>query len=55
MPYTMALYARDLVKVAHGGLNERQLRVSVGLEDADLIIAAFKHALTFADATRRPS
>jgi len=51
-PYTMALYAGNLAKVASGGLNERQLRVSVGLEDTDLILAAFKQALTFADATR---
>jgi len=29
--------------------------VSVGLEDAHLIIAAFKHALTFAGATRSSS
>lgn len=52
MPYVMALYAQDLTKVACGGLNARQLRVSVGLEDTDLILAAFRHALTSADATK---
>jgi cystathionine gamma-synthase len=50
LPYVKALYIDELDTVKPMGLEETQIRVSVGLEDADVLIETFKYALTFADA-----
>ncbi|CZR58793.1 related to O-succinylhomoserine (thiol)-lyase [Phialocephala subalpina] len=52
IPYVKALYGKELEKVEKIGLNERQIRVSVGLEDTEHLIEVFKHALSFADALK---
>lgn len=52
MPYGKALYGKELEKVEKYGLNERQIRVSVGLEETESLIEVFKHALSFADALK---
>jgi cystathionine gamma-synthase len=50
LPYVKALYIDELDKVKPMGLNEAQIRVSVGLEDIEVLVETFKHALRFADA-----
>ncbi|KUJ13977.1 PLP-dependent transferase [Mollisia scopiformis] len=52
IPYVKALYGKELDKVGEYGLNEKQLRVSVGLEDTEALIDVFRHALTFADGVK---
>jgi cystathionine gamma-synthase len=55
MPYVKGLFAKELDNIAKYGLNEKQLRISVGLEDTESLLEVFKHALTFADATKMES
>jgi cystathionine gamma-synthase len=52
IPYVKALYGRQLDWAGQYGLNERQIRVSVGLEDTELLIEEFKIALKAADALK---
>lgn len=52
LPYVKGLYGKELEKIEKYGLNERQIRISVGLEDTEKLIEVFKHALSFADALK---
>lgn len=52
LPYCKALYASQLDWAARYGLKESQIRISVGLEDIESLLDAFKIAVQFADATR---
>ncbi|KAE8443109.1 hypothetical protein EG329_002353 [Mollisiaceae sp. DMI_Dod_QoI] len=52
LPYVKGLYGKDLDRVEKFGLNEKQVRISVGLEETEALIEVFRHALTFADALK---
>jgi cystathionine gamma-synthase len=49
MPFIKGIYGKQLDWAANYGLNERQIRVSVGLENTDVLIEEFKIALRAAD------
>jgi cystathionine gamma-synthase len=49
MPYTRAIYAKELDEVAKYGLRPEQIRVSVGLEKTEDLIAVFAKAIDVAD------
>lgn len=51
MPYVKGIYLKTLDWAAEYGLKESQIRVSVGLEDTQLLLEDFKIALAAADAT----
>lgn len=51
--YVKAIFGKELERVGKYGLNERQIRIAVGLEDTEYLVEVFKHALTFADALKR--
>ena len=49
MPYVMAIYGKEMEKVAKYGLKKSQVRISVGLEKTELLLEDFKIALDAAD------
>lgn len=49
MAYVKGIYGKETEKYRQYGVNERQLRISVGLEDGEELVEVFKHALGFAD------
>ena len=49
LAYIKGLFAKELDKVARWGLNERTIRVSVGLEDVEELREIFEHAVAKAD------
>ena len=53
IPYVMALYGKELDKMADYGMNERQLRVAVGLENTDILIEEFRIAIKAADEAKK--
>jgi cystathionine gamma-synthase len=53
IPYVMALYGKELDKMADYGMNERQIRVAVGLENTDILIEEFRIAIKAADGAKR--
>lgn len=55
MPYVKGLYGKQLAWAAKYGLKEAQIRISVGLEDIELLLDAFKTAVQAADATKGTS
>jgi cystathionine gamma-synthase len=52
LPYVKALYGKELDKVAQYGLDERQIRVSVGLEETDVLLEEFSRAVKAADGLK---
>jgi cystathionine gamma-synthase len=50
LPYVRLLYVDDLEKVKAWGLEETQIRISVGLESSKVLVETFKHALRKAEA-----
>ncbi|TLD35082.1 O-succinylhomoserine (thiol)-lyase [Venturia nashicola] len=52
MPYVRALYGDELEKVKAWGLEQTQIRISVGLESEKVLVETFKHALKKADAIK---
>ncbi|KAF1816803.1 cystathionine gamma-synthase, converts cysteine into cystathionine [Eremomyces bilateralis CBS 781.70] len=52
LAYVKGLYLTELDRVAKWGLKESQIRISVGLEDSEDLLRAFKYAVQCADATR---
>lgn len=52
LPYVKALYGKQLDWAAERDLRETQIRISVGLEEADSLVETFKDALVFADAVK---
>ena len=52
IPYVKGLYGKELDKVAQYGLDERQIRVAVGLEETDVLIEEFRRALKAADGLK---
>lgn len=53
IPYVKGLYGKELDKVAEYGMNERQIRVAVGLENTNILIEEFRIALKAADEVKR--
>jgi cystathionine gamma-synthase len=53
IPYVMALYGKELDKMADYGMNERQIRVAVGLENTDILIEEFRIAIQAADGAKK--
>ncbi|OBT75684.1 hypothetical protein VF21_05906 [Pseudogymnoascus sp. 05NY08] len=49
-PYAMILYSKELEKSRYCDLSMAQVRIGVGLEDIELLLADFKIALEAADA-----
>jgi cystathionine gamma-synthase len=49
MPYTRMIYAKELDEATKYGLKPEQIRVSVGLEKTDDLIAVFAKAIDIAD------
>jgi cystathionine gamma-synthase len=52
IPYVKGVYGTELDKVGAFGMNERQIRVAVGLEDTQVLIEQFRIALKAADALK---
>jgi cystathionine gamma-synthase len=52
LPYVKGLYGKELDKVAGYGLDERQIRVAVGLEETEVLIEEFRIALKAADGMK---
>lgn len=52
LPFIKGIYGKQLDWAANYNLNERQMRVSVGLEDVDVLIEEFKIALKVADGLK---
>jgi cystathionine gamma-synthase len=52
LPYVKALYGKELDKVAQYGLDERQIRVAVGLEETDVLFEEFSRAVKAADGLK---
>lgn len=52
LPYVKGLYGNELEYAAKYGMNERQYRIAVGLEDTDILIEEFRLALKEADAVK---
>ncbi|PMD57594.1 PLP-dependent transferase [Hyaloscypha bicolor E] len=53
IPYVMALYGKELDKMADYGMNEKQIRVAVGLENTDTLIEEFRIAIKAADGAKK--
>lgn len=51
--YTILVHSHELHRVADFGLEEGMVRVSVGVEDADVLLGWFKEALDAAEKTVR--
>ena len=52
IPFVKGIYGTELERVGKLGLNERQIRVAVGLEDTQILIEEFRIALKTADALK---
>jgi cystathionine gamma-synthase len=52
IPFIKGIYGKQLDWAANYGLNERQIRVSVGLENTDVLLEEFKVALRAADSLK---
>ena len=50
MPYVKGIYGTQMEKIEGWGMKSTQLRVSVGLEDAQELVETFGGALKLADA-----
>jgi cystathionine gamma-synthase len=52
LAYVKATYGNHITEVEAWGLRDTQIRISVGLEDTEVLLATIKHALRFADAVK---
>ena len=50
LPFTLAVYSKELGWVAQYGLKPTQIRVSVGLEDRETLVEDFRLVLEVANA-----
>jgi len=52
LPYVKGLYGKQLDWAANYALDEKQIRISVGLEDTETLVEEFRIAVRAADALK---
>lgn len=53
LPYVKAIHAKEIPWLEECGMNERMIRVSVGLEETEDLVRTFRTAVEAADAVKR--
>ena len=52
LPYVKAIHSKEMAWMSESGMNERMVRISVGLEETDELLRVFTAAVEEADAVR---